>query len=374
MSWFGRAPAEIGMPLEEVDTPALIVELEAFEANLRRMAGEATMSGVRLRPHAKTHKSSAIALQQIALGAVGVCCQKVSEAEALVEGGVADVLISNEIIDPRKIDRLVALAPGARVSVCVDSLEGVTALNTSARQRETRIGVLVEVDVGGNRCGVDPGEPARKLAEQVASSSHLDFRGLQGYQGRAQHMREWGERKSAIDYSVAALRETVDLLARQGLQCEIIAGAGTGTYPFEMESGLYNELQPGSYIFMDADYRSNLAQPGTAGFRQSLFVYTQVMSNPGRHYAIVDAGLKAIAFDSGMPIVADLPGLTYGRPSDEHGMLDLRNTDAKIELGTKLKLIPGHCDPTANLYDWYVAVRDGRVESLWPIDARAALR
>jgi len=368
-------PAEVGMALEEVDTPALLVDLDAFEWNLGQMARESSDRGMRLRPHAKTHKCAVIALRQMSLGAVGVCCQKVSEAEALVRRCVGDVLITNEVIGRRKLARLASLAKRATVAVCIDNLDNLEELNAVARSSDVHVDVLVEIDVGGGRCGVQPGEPALVLAERAQSSGNLRFKGLQAYQGRAQHVRAYAARRSLIDQSAEAVRRTLDLLSRRGLSCDVVTGGGTGTYPFETASGVYNELQAGSYIFMDADYGRNLNDVGTevTDFRQSLFVYTQVMSIPGRNYAIVDAGLKALAFDSGMPTLEDFPNIRYCHPSDEHGVLDVSEAPGAMSLGSKLKLIPGHCDPTVNLYDWYVAVRGGRVEALWPIVGRGAV-
>jgi 3-hydroxy-D-aspartate aldolase len=358
-------PAAVGDPLVDVDTPALIVDLDALEYNIRLMADYAARAGVALRPHAKAHKCAEIALRQMAHGAVGVCAQKVSEAEALVDAGVGNVLISNEIIAPRKLEHMAALARRATISTCVDDESIVPLLNAAAANAGVTLDVLVEIDVGGARCGQSPGRPAAHLAGRVASSPHLRFAGLQAYQGRAQHIRTVGERQLAVDASVAAIRETIVELRRDGLPCDTVTGSGTGTYIFDSASSVYTEVQPGSYVLMDADYGRNTPRPD---FRNSLFVYTQVMSATGRGHCVVDAGLKAMSFDSGMPIVADYPGIAYTRVSDEHGTLD-----GEIPLGTKLRLIPGHCDPTVNLYNWVVAVRNDRVEARWPIVARGAI-
>src|SRR5574337_1138043 len=274
-----RPPAEVGMPLEAVDTPALLLDLDAFEKNIARLAGAvsgaAAGAGVRLRPHAKSHKCPMIALRQMAAGAVGVCCQKVSEAEAMVYGGILDVLVSNEIVGAPKIARLVGLAKQARVAVCVDDMGNVTALNEAATAFGVRLSVLVEVNVGSDRCGVEPGEPVLALAKQIAGSPGLRFGGLQAYHGAAQHIREHAKRKEAIDAAVEKVRRTVELLQRHGLSCELVTGAGTGTYALEAASGVFNELQAGSYIFLDADYAKNLTPAGTPGsdFEDSLFVY-----------------------------------------------------------------------------------------------------
>ena len=246
-----RPPAEIGMRLENVETPALLLDLDAFERNLSTLADQVKEMGVRLRPHAKTHKSAVIGRRQMALGAVGVCCQKVSEAEAMVHGGVSDVYVSNEIVGAGKLARLAALAREARLAVCVDNSSHVNSLSAAARSYGVTMDVMVEINVGANRCGTDPGEPALALAQQVARAPGLRFRGLQGYQGAAQHIRPFHERRAAVAAAVEKAQSTKSLLARHGFECEEIAGAGTGTYPFEGRSGVYTELQAG-YMMIDA--------------------------------------------------------------------------------------------------------------------------
>ena len=370
-----RPPAEIGMSLDEVDTPSLVIDLDAFERNLRRLADRVRGSGVRLRPHAKTHKCPVIALKQIELGAVGVCCQKVSEAEAMVYGGVRDVLVTNEVVGRQKLRRLMGLAHSARIGVCADDPAQITDLEAAATEAGITLPVHVEVNMGGNRCGVEPGEPALFLARQIGDAPHLSFAGLQAYHGSAQHLRTWAERQQAIKSATDKAALTRDLLAANGIACGNITGAGTGTFEFEAGSGVYTELQCGSYIFMDADYGRNLDPDGapTRAFEPSLFVWATVMSRPTAERAIVDAGLKALAMDSGPPAVWDEPGATYERASDEHGRLGLAAATNRLQLGDKIRLVPGHCDPTVNLYDWYVAVRGERVEAVWPITARGAV-
>jgi D-serine deaminase-like pyridoxal phosphate-dependent protein len=367
-----RPPADAGDAVEDIDTPALVVDLDAFERNLDRMAASLAGTSLRLRPHAKTHKSPIVAHQQLARGAVGVCCQKVSEAEAMVHGGVRDVLVSNEIVGPRKIARLVALARQAGVAVCVDDPDNVAALGEAARAAGVELRVLVEVNVGANRCGVEAGDPAAELAARVAATPGLRFGGLQAYQGRAQHIREPERRREAIDEAVARVRATIDALRRRGLDCPVVSGAGTGTYALEADSGVYTEIQAGSYAFMDADYR-RVEGPPASTFDNALFVLATVMSRPATDRVVVDAGLKALAVDSGMPTVAGASDVEYMRPSDEHGVLVPRGPAADLRLGTRVWLVPGHCDPTINLYDWYVCVRRGRVEAIWPITARGAV-
>lgn len=366
-------PAAAGMSLEEVDTPALLLDLDAFDYNLTHLSQSLRGSNVRVRPHSKSHKCPAIALRQIAHGAVGVCCQKVSEAEAMVRGGVSDVLIANEVVGTRKLSRLAALAQDAHISVCVDDAGNIADVDRAARTAGVKLDVLVEVDVGANRCGVEPGEPALGLARAIAQASGLRFAGIHAYHGAAQHLRTPQQRSDAIVEAVAKVQRTVALLEYNGLRAEIVTGAGTGTYLLEAASRVYNEIQPGSYVFMDADYGRNLGDDGQPvhEFRHSLFILATVMSHPTPARAVVDVGLKAHSVDSGMPTVVDVPGARYLKASDEHGVIELGGP-GKLALGQKLRLIPGHCDPTVNLYDWLVCYRGERVEDIWPISARGA--
>jgi 3-hydroxy-D-aspartate aldolase len=374
-------PARPGDPLSAVDTPALVVDLDAFERNLAKMAEATRRMGVKLRGHAKTHKSPIIARRQMALGAVGVCCQKVSEAQAMVEGGVDDVLVSNEVAGAAKLARLAGLARQANVMVCTDDAANVAEIAAAAEQAGVRIGTLVEIDVGASRCGVPAGEAAADLARLIAGNKHLRFAGLQAYQGRAQHLRTPEERKAAIEEAVRRVKLTLSALDGAGLKAEIVGGAGTGTYTLEGASGVYTELQAGSYVFMDADYARNKGADGEPyrDFEHALYVHATVMSMTAAERAVVDAGLKALAFDSGMPEVSSHAGARYERPSDEHGNLDVSACNVRPKRGDRVLLIPGHCDPTVNLHDWYVAVRGlaspstARVEAVWPVAARGAL-
>jgi D-serine deaminase-like pyridoxal phosphate-dependent protein len=362
-------PAAIGQRLEDIDTPALVLELDAFERNLARLREAVAGRGVRVRAHAKTHKCPEIARRQVAAGAVGVCCQKVSEAEAMVEGGIADVLVSNEVVGDSKIARLAALAARARLGVCVDDPENVRRIAAAG----ARLDVYVEIDVGARRCGVAPGEPALGLAREIARHPNLRFAGLQAYHGAAQHVRAMHERRAAIARAASAAHETRTLLRKNGVACPIVTGGGSGSFMFEIESGVFDEIQPGSYIFMDADYARNEWGDPLPRFEHALFVLSTVMSRPARERAVLDAGLKASSVDSGPPFVWERPGLACARLSDEHCVLDVAPGAAAPRLGEKLLLVPGHCDPTVNLHDWYIGVRGGRVEALWPISARGAL-
>jgi D-serine deaminase-like pyridoxal phosphate-dependent protein len=306
----------------------------------------------------------------------------VSEAEILAADGIPDILVSNEIAGAQKIDRLAALAKKAKIAVCVDDADNIAELAAAAEKHDVNISVLVEIDVGGNRCGVAPGEPALRLASKISRSNLLRFGGLQAYHGSAQHLRTYDERRDAIARTVDLTRRTVDLLGREGLTCETVGGAGTGTFEFEAGSGVFNELQAGSYIFMDADYARNRKRDGGANdqFEHALFILTTVMSKPDGSRAVVDAGHKSVAVDSGPPEPFRRPGVVYRRPSDEHGVLVAEGGELPRR-GEKILLIPGHCDPTVNLYDWYVCVRGmngnlhggaAKVEAIWPVSARGA--
>jgi D-serine deaminase-like pyridoxal phosphate-dependent protein len=338
------------------------------------MAAFARTAGVRVRPHAKTHKSAAIARRQIAAGAIGHCVQKVGEAEALVRGGVTDVLVSNEVVGERKLRRLAALAREAKVGLCFDAPEQVDAAARVAKEAGVELGGLVEIEVGMERCGTKPGWEAAALARRIADAPNLKFRGLQAYHGRAQHLPTYQERAQAIAYAIDAVNETLAALADQKLSCEIIGGAGTGTFTFEAASGVYNELQVGSYVFMDTDYARIGGKNGGryTEFEHSLFVLSSVISAPAADRAIVDAGLKSYSAEKGPPWVHGREGLEVVGVSDEHGKVKVSAEAPPPRIGEQLWLIPGHCDPTVNLHDWYVGVRNGRVEALWPIEARGA--
>lgn len=360
---------------EDVDTPALLIDLDAFEYNLAKMQQMLWPTRAQLRAHAKTHKSPTIAHLQMRHGAVGQCVQKVSEAEVMAWGGVPDILVSNEVVGAAKLARFAGLARTAQVSICVDDAAQAAALEVAAREADVRLKVLVEIDVGAGRCGVAPGEDAASLAARIAASPHLIFGGLQAYHGAAQHLRTPQEREMQIGKAILHVRRTLELLEQRKLDCPSVTGGGTGTFELEAASDVYTEVQAGSYIFMDQDYGRNLERDGApvSTFRNALFVLSTVMSRSHRSHAVMDAGLKALAMDSGMPGVWQRTGLRYVRASDEHGEVEAASENALPVLGEKLRLVPGHCDPTVAMYDWYVGVRGGRVECLWPVEARGAL-
>ena len=368
-------PAIPGMREEEIDTPALVIDLDAFESNLDTMAALLAPTSVKLRAHAKTHKSPVIAKLQMARGAVGNCVQKVTEAEVLAWGGIPDILVSNEVVGAAKLARLCALSRITKVAVCADDAGQVAAIEAAAADAGIRMTVLVEIDVGAGRCGVQPGPDAVALATRIAASKHLIFGGLQAYHGSAQHKRTPAERRTLVGGAVDASRRTVEQLRQQGLDCAIVGGAGTGTFEIESKSGIYTEMQAGSYVFMDADYARNLDEAGTpvGTFRHALFVLSTVMSQAQTGVAVLDAGHKAVAVDSGLPTVWQRPDIRYTSASDEHGKLQYGSETAAPKVGERLRLIPGHCDPTVDKFDWYVGVRNGRVECLWPVAARGGL-
>jgi D-serine deaminase-like pyridoxal phosphate-dependent protein len=377
-----------GDDVAAVDTPALVIDVDAMERNLERMASFARSAGVRLRPHAKMHKSGELARMQIAAGAVGVCVQKTSEAERLADTGVLDIYISNEVVSPGKLERVAALAErlasrGGRLAIAVDGSPGVARLATAIAARSAEIDVFVEIDVGQGRCGV-PGSDrdasaAIALAREVARAPGLRFAGLQAYHGKAQHVRSVEDRRAAVEASAASARATRQALRRAGMAVPLVTGAGTGTFAFEAASGTYDELQPGSYLFMDRDYAENERDPAAPQFEHALFVKAQVMSVGPRH-AVVDAGHKSHAVDSGPPRVHDPSGrfaLAFENAGDEHGLLRPVAGSRLPGIGDVVWLVPGHCDPTVNLHEQYVAVRgglvDGRVDRFIRVDARGAI-
>lgn len=367
-------PAMVGMDEADIQTPCLILDLDALERNIIKMGEFAKDKNMRHRVHGKMHKSVDVALLQEKLGgSCGVCCQKVSEAEAFVRGGIKDVLVSNQVRDPAKIDRLARLPKlGARAICCVDDLANIADLSAAAEKHGTQIECLVEIDCGAGRCGVQSTEDVVAIATAIDAAEGLKFAGLQAYQGAMQHLDDYQERKAKIEVAIAMVADAVAALKSVGLACDIVGGGGTGSYYFEGDSGVYNELQCGSYAFMDADYGRILDRDGKridqGEWQNALFLLTSVMSHAKADKAICDAGLKAQSVDSGLPVIFGRNDVEYVKCSDEHGVI--ADPDGVLKVGDKLKLVPGHCDPTCNVHDWYVGVRNGKVEALWPITAR----
>jgi D-serine deaminase-like pyridoxal phosphate-dependent protein len=380
----------VGQPVSAIDTPALVVDLDAMQRNLSRMAEFARKHDIRWRPHAKMHKSSAIARLQIQAGAVGVCVQKTSEAEAMAAGGVHDIYISNEVVAPAKLARVADLAhqlaaEGGKLAIAVDSVEGVRRLAQQMNERRRGgqpavIDVFVEIDVGQGRCGVTPGQSAVDLALEVRKHPPLRFAGLQAYHGKAQHLRSARERREAIAAVARDARFTKKLIEDEGVAVGLITGAGTGSMVCEAASGVYGELQAGSFLFMDADYAANERDPAQPAIEHALYVKSQVMST-GLLHAVCDAGHKSHAIDSGLPrVLAQEPTgeLDYLNGGDEHGVLKPARGNQRVpHLDEVVWLIPGHCDPTVNLHNHLVGVTGGldkgRVDKIIRVDARGAL-
>ncbi|WP_417412222.1 3-hydroxy-D-aspartate aldolase BhcC [Hoeflea sp.] len=367
-------PALPGMSEADIQTPCLVLDLDALERNIIKMGERAREMGVRLRAHGKMHKSVDVAKLQARLGgSVGVCCQKVSEAEAFVRGGITDVLVSNQVRDALKIDRLARLPKlGARAACCVDDAANIADLSDAASRHGTQIDCLVEIDCGAGRCGVTGVADVVALAKAIMAAPGLNFAGIQAYQGAMQHLTNHADRKAKADIVIALVRQVLDALKAEGIACKTVTGGGTGSYQFEGQSGLYTELQCGSYAFMDAAYGRVLDQDGNridaTGFENALFILTSVMSHVKAGKAVCDAGLKVLSLDSGLPVVFGRNDVTYAHCTDEHGEID--DPDGLLKINDKIKLVPGHCDPTCNLHDWYVGLRGGKVESLWPVSAR----
>jgi D-serine deaminase-like pyridoxal phosphate-dependent protein len=383
--------ALVGRGVGDIDTPALVVDLDAMKRNITRMAEFARKHDVRWRPHAKMHKSAALARMQLQAGAVGVCVQKTAEAEAMAAGGIRDIYISNEVIAPQKLARVAALAhrlaaDKGKLAIAVDSTEGVQRLaqamnEARALQRSAAvIEVFVEIDVGQGRCGIAPGGEAVTLAHEIRKHPALRFAGLQAYHGKAQHIRSAKERRETIAVVVDDVIYTRRLIEEEGIPVELVTGAGTGTMVCEAASGVFGELQAGSFLFMDADYAANERDAAQPQFEHALFVKTQVISSQSDH-AVCDAGHKSHAIDSGLPKVLaldDESGLDYLNGGDEHGILKPAAGSRRIPaIGRMLWLIPGHCDPTVNLYDRMIGVTGGlvkgTVERIIRVDARGAL-
>ena len=367
-------PAKPGMDAADIQTPCLVLDLDALERNIKKMGDYAKDHGMRHRVHGKMHKSVDVAkLQERLGGAIGVCCQKVSEAEVFARGGIKDILVSNQVRDPQKIDRLARLPKyGCRTIVCVDDLDNVADLSAAAKKHGTELEVFVEIDCGAGRCGVSTTQDVVAIARAVDAADNLKFSGIQAYQGAMQHMDKYEDRKAKLDIAIDMVKDAVQGLKSVGLEPELVSGGGTGSYYFESTSGVYNELQCGSYAFMDADYGRILDKDGKridqGEWENAMFILTQVMSHTKADKAICDAGLKAQSIDSGLPVIYGRTDVKYIKCSDEHGVIE--DPNGALKIGEKLKLVPGHCDPTANVHDWYVGVRGGKVESVWPVSAR----
>ena len=344
---------------QEIETPALLVDLDRREANLERMAAFFRTVPAKLRPHFKNHRSPELAARQLHAGAIGITCSTLHEAECLVEHGVRSVLLANEIADPAKIRRLVELARQAEVIVCVDNDKAAAELARAGRDRQTPLSVLVDVDVGLHRCGVPPGEPAVRLAHSVVEKG-LRFRGLMGYAGHVSHQPPGPAKEEAVAATLRPLMETKACLEREGVPVEIVSAGATGTYS---SIGCYpgvTEVQAGSYLLMDTNYRQTCTD-----FDLALTMLTTVISKTDGQRVVVDAGLKALSCERGLSIIKDMDGLTANRFNAEHGILDLQDSLSPVQIGDKIEFWVRYSDATINLHERMYGIRNGQVEEVF---------
>ena len=356
----------VGQSKWDIDTPALLIDLPAMESNIAQMASFFEGKKAKLRPHAKTHKCPIISHKQLQAGnAVGVTCAKVGEAEALVEGGIRDILIANQIVGAQKIARLVGLARHASIMVAVDDPTNVEQLSAAAVAAGVELGVLVEVNIGMNRCGVEPGQPALDLARKVAEARGLRFMGLQGYEGHLVMLPSQDERRERALTTMQGLVDTRRFIEADGLEVRIVSGGGTGTAHFTGTVEGVDEIQAGSYVFSDVKYRSV-----GAPFQCALTVLATVISRPTPTLAVTDAGHKVMTSEFGLPELIGVEGASLTRLSEEHGKVEFSAPDTRLRPGDKVEFIPTHGCTTINLFDRYHAVRDGRLEAVWEIAGR----
>lgn len=369
------AKAMIGEPGSRalIPTPALVLDLDAFERNVARMAEHCKVNGLSIRPHAKTHKSVAIAKAQVAAGALGVCCAKLGEAEAMAAGGIGSILITSPVVTAQGLDRLMALnAKIPDLMVVADHPDNARALAAAASEAKRTLKVLVDLDVGLHRTGIRPGDEATDLAELLDAAEFLELRGLQAYAGHLMHIHDFAERREKSLAAMKVLGEQRDALKAKGLCCDIVSGGGTGTYNIDPEATVLTELQGGSYIFMDKQYNDvALGNGASFPFETSLFVQMSVVSNNTKNLATTDAGFKSFSTDAEPPkLLSGAPeGAGYFFFGDEQGGILLPD-GAHLPLGSVLTAMTPHCDPTVNLYDFYHVVRGDRLVDIWPIEAR----
>jgi 3-hydroxy-D-aspartate aldolase len=369
------AKALIGEPgsRSRIPTPALVLDLDAFERNVARMAEHCKVNGLGLRPHAKTHKSVTVAKAQIAAGALGICCAKLGEAEAMAAGGIKSILITSPVVTAQGIERLMTLnAKLPDLMVVVDNPENARALAAAAHEYKRVLKVLVDLDIGLHRTGIRPGDDATELAELLDAAEYLELRGLQAYAGHLMHVHDFAERREKSLAAMKVLGDQRDALKAAGLCCDILTGGGTGTYNIDPEASVLTELQGGSYIFMDKQYH-DVALGNGAGFpfETSLFVQMSVVSNNTKNLATTDAGFKSFSTDAEPPkLLSGAPeGAGYFFFGDEQGGILLPD-GARLALGATLTAMTPHCDPTVNLYDAYHVVRGDVLVDIWPIEAR----
>lgn len=356
----------VGQPVAALPTPAPLVDLPILEANIARMADFFRDRPAALRPHAKTHRAPAVARLQVAAGARGVTCAKVGMAEAMVEGGITDVYIANQVVASQAIERLCQLAGRATVTVAVDTARNVADLGAAARRHGVTPRIVIEVDAGMGRCGVLPGQPALDLARAIATESGLVFAGLHAYEGHVVQDPNAARRRRVTEEMLSRTIETRDLIIRAGLPVETVTCGGTGTYDI---SGVYpgvTEHQAGSYVYMDPGYRDKVP-----GFGLAYSILCTVISRPTEAKVITDGGVQSLANDYGTPLVKDHPELGYRYLSEEHGTFEAsKGLPTDLRVGDLVAIHPGHCCSAANLHDEVFAVRDGAVEAVWAVTAR----
>jgi D-serine deaminase-like pyridoxal phosphate-dependent protein len=363
------------MPIEDLDTPVLVIDADALERNIARMRDLAAEAGVAYRPHAKSHKSPALAQMQLDAGARGICCAKLGEAEVMAAAGIPDILITSEVVGRSKLQRLVNAAQQSRISVVADDADNISDLAAAARTAGIRLDVLVEIDVGQGRCGVPPGPEAARLARLIGDTPWLRFKGLQGYQGAIQMTAPIAEREAATRAALDKLAVTAEEVRAAGIEIEVLTGGGTGTSVIDVALAGLSELQPGSYIFMDSRYALIEWTDGHATpFENALTVLGTVISRPAADRCIVDVGYKAASSDGGPPLALGLDGATFSFAGDEHGQLQFAGGTPPLAIGDQVRLVPSHCDTTVNLYDQYVVTSGDRVEAVWEISARGRVQ
>ncbi len=370
------APLDMkGLTKSELPTPALIVDLDTFEANIRKMADHCRQNKIGFRPHAKTHKCAEIAKRQVAAGALGVCVATVSEAEAMAAAGIKGILLTSPIVDAGKISRVIAIASGSgSIMVSIGHAREADLLAQAAEAARVSIDVLIDLDVGDKRTGILPGQPAVELAQHIARSKSLQVRGVQAYAGHASHTVGFENRQKVSREAIAKAVETKGLLQKAGLDAKILSGGSTGTYNIDAEIEGMTELQVGSYVFMDVDYRRIGGKDGNAvysDFQPSLTVLATVVSATHEGRATIDAGTKALdTTTTNIPQVKNAPAILYTKHGDEFGALT-SETGAKLpKIGERVEIIVPHCDPSVNLYDRLYVCQGERVEAVWPIAAR----
>ena len=366
-------PLDEPVPLEELQTPALILDLDRFEANLDRMQEYLDSKGIALRAHTKMHKCPLIAREQVRRGALGVCAAKVSEAEVMLAAGLGDVLITSPIVTPDKLRRFIAARQRhAGLKLVLDNEAAATQLAALAAAEGLVVDVFIDLDPGMGRTGVAPGEPALALARHILEADSLNFLGLQMYAGNCMHIDGFEARRSKYTHIMQRGVLTRALFEEAGIPTPVVSGGGTGTYNIEPALGFITELQAGSYPFMDIEYRE-IGGEGSgvfADFDVSLFVLVTAISQPQSRLITVDGGFKSFASDKMPPQFRDLEGVVYHWGGDEHGIIQLDNPSRAMQPGDKLAMLTPHCDPTVNLHDFYFPYRDGVVSEIWPITAR----